>query len=174
MHYAPTLIVMPYSHGNNGMFFDSYFNGSNWVSSSAGSNAGIYKIGNGLSFFYNSGITPGSALSWNTAGYISLTTGNLEWQKPLNITDTTASTNTVDGAFTCSGGASVSGTVNIGTNLSVGCFPPKFCSGSRIIALADASPAPSSNPDGGGLLYSEGGALKWRSSSGTITTLASA
>lgn len=34
--------------------------------------------------------------------------------------------------------------------------------------------APSTNPTGGGFLYSEGGALKWRGSSGTVTTIAPA
>lgn len=33
---------------------------------------------------------------------------------------------------------------------------------------------PSTNPSGGGVLYSEGGALKWRGSGGTITTIAPA
>jgi hypothetical protein len=34
--------------------------------------------------------------------------------------------------------------------------------------------APTTNPTGGGVLYAEGGALKWRGSSGTITTIAAA
>jgi hypothetical protein len=34
--------------------------------------------------------------------------------------------------------------------------------------------APTTNPTGGGFLYSEGGALKWRGSSGTVTTIAPA
>ena len=38
--------------------------------------------------------------------------------------------------------------------------------------IANAGTVPTTNPSGGGVLYSEGGALKWRGSSGTITTLA--
>lgn len=36
------------------------------------------------------------------------------------------------------------------------------------------SAAPGSNPSGGGYFYAEGGALKWRGSSGTVTTIANA
>lgn len=46
--------------------------------------------------------------------------------------------------------------------------------GSVVIALANASIVPSVNPTGGGVLYSEAGALKWRGSSGTVTTIANA
>jgi hypothetical protein len=43
-----------------------------------------------------------------------------------------------------------------------------------VLAIADATAVPGSNPTGGGVLYSEGGALKWRGSSGTVTTIAPA
>jgi hypothetical protein len=42
------------------------------------------------------------------------------------------------------------------------------------IAIANATTVPTSNPTGGGLLYVEAGALKYRGSSGTITTLGAA
>jgi len=42
------------------------------------------------------------------------------------------------------------------------------------LALANASTVPSANPSGGGVIYCEGGALKYRGSSGTITTLGAA
>lgn len=42
------------------------------------------------------------------------------------------------------------------------------------IGLADAATVPSTNPVGGGVLYSEGGALKWRGSAGTVTVVAPA
>jgi hypothetical protein len=47
-----------------------------------------------------------------------------------------------------------------------------FGSGTQIIFLANRTAAPSSNPSGGGFLYAEAGALKWRGSSGTVTTMA--
>lgn len=42
------------------------------------------------------------------------------------------------------------------------------------VQLANATAVPSSNPVGGGVLYCEGGALKYRGSSGTVTTVAPA
>lgn len=54
---------------------------------------------------------------------------------------------------------------NLGVNgLSVG-------GGVGVIFLANRTTAPTSNPTGGGILYVEAGALKYRGSSGTVTTL---
>jgi len=46
--------------------------------------------------------------------------------------------------------------------------------GSKVFYIADATTVPASNPSGGGVLYVEGGALKYRGSSGTVTTIANA
>jgi hypothetical protein len=43
-----------------------------------------------------------------------------------------------------------------------------------VVFIANASRAPVSNPSGGGILYVTGGALTYRGSSGTVTTLAPA
>jgi hypothetical protein len=48
-----------------------------------------------------------------------------------------------------------------------------FGGGSKVIFIGNGT-APSSNPTAGGILYVEAGALKYRGSSGTITTLANA
>lgn len=50
----------------------------------------------------------------------------------------------------------------------------QFGSGQGVIAIANASVAPSTNPSAGGILYVEEGALKYRGSNGTVTTLAPA
>src|SRR5438093_808298 len=50
----------------------------------------------------------------------------------------------------------------------------QFGAGQGVIAIANASVAPSVNPAGGGVLYVEDGALKYRGSGGTITTIAPA
>ena len=50
----------------------------------------------------------------------------------------------------------------------------QFGSGQGVIAIANASVVPSANPAGGGILYVEEGALKYRGSNGTVTTLAAA
>jgi len=59
------------------------------------------------------------------------------------------------------------GNVGIGTT-------DQFGTGTRVIGLANATANPSTNPTGGGVLYSDAGALKWRGSSGTVTTIANA
>ncbi len=51
---------------------------------------------------------------------------------------------------------------------------PSIGGGSRVLGIANAATVPSSNPSGGGVLYAEAGALKWRGSSGTVTTIAAA
>jgi|GEM_PF-6444588 len=56
---------------------------------------------------------------------------------------------------------------NIGTT-------DQFGGGAKVIGLANATTVPTSNPTGGGVLYAEGGALKWRGSGGSVTTIAAA
>jgi len=46
-----------------------------------------------------------------------------------------------------------------------------FGGGVKVMFITDATTAPTTNPTGGGILYVEAGALKYRGSSGTITTL---
>ncbi|AGP56194.1 hypothetical protein M271_23420 [Streptomyces rapamycinicus NRRL 5491] len=46
--------------------------------------------------------------------------------------------------------------------------------GVGVIGMANATTVPTTNPVGGGVLYPEGGALKWRGSSGTVTVIAPA
>jgi hypothetical protein len=50
----------------------------------------------------------------------------------------------------------------------------QFGNGGRVIGIGNATTVPTTNPTGGGVLYVEGGALKYRGSSGTITTIANA
>lgn len=58
---------------------------------------------------------------------------------------------------------------NFGINTS-----GQFGAGVKVIGLANATTVPTTNPSAGGVLYAEAGALKWRGSSGTITTIAAA
>lgn len=51
---------------------------------------------------------------------------------------------------------------------------PNWQSMDRGVFIGDASAVPTGNPTSGGFLYVEAGALKWRGSSGTITTLGAA
>jgi len=50
----------------------------------------------------------------------------------------------------------------------------QFGNGQGVIAIANASVAPSVNPAAGGILYVEDGALKYRGSRGTVTVIAPA
>ena len=62
-------------------------------------------------------------------------------------------------------GIDKNGNVGIGTT-------GQFGGGEKVIGIANATTVPTSNPTGGGVLYVDGGALKYRGSSGTVTTIA--
>jgi len=47
-----------------------------------------------------------------------------------------------------------------------------FGGGRGVVGIANAPQVPVSNPAAGGVLYAEAGALKWRGSAGTVTTIA--
>lgn len=61
-----------------------------------------------------------------------------------------------------------------GPGLMVGSTSTQFGGGSGVVGLANAGTLPNANPTGGGVLYAEGGALKWRGANGTVTTIAPA
>jgi hypothetical protein len=71
-----------------------------------------------------------------------------------------------------SGGGSMERMRIVG-NGNIGLNGSSFGGGEKVLFIANGT-APSSNPAGGGLLYVENGALKYRGSSGTLTTIASA
>ena len=60
---------------------------------------------------------------------------------------------------------------NFGFNTSSGAG---FGGGVKVLQIANCSTVPTTNPSGGGLLYCDAGALKYRGSSGTVTTIAAA
>jgi hypothetical protein len=66
--------------------------------------------------------------------------------------------------------------INFGSTRNVGLFSltGSFGGGGAVLGIANASTVPSTNPSGGGILYVESGALKYRGSSGTVTTLGAA
>jgi hypothetical protein len=65
-------------------------------------------------------------------------------------------------------------TVSNGRGITVGTGSAIQGGGAGVIGIANAGTVPTSNPSGGGVLYVEAGALKFRGSSGTITTIAAA
>jgi hypothetical protein len=59
-------------------------------------------------------------------------------------------------------------------NIQFGSATQSFGGGEVVIGIRNATTVPTSNPTSGGVLYVEAGALKYRGSSGTITTIANA
>ena len=59
-------------------------------------------------------------------------------------------------------------------NLAIGTGSGSFGSGEGVIFINNANTVPTTNPTGGGILYVQSGALKYRGSSGTVTTIANA
>lgn len=76
-------------------------------------------------------------------------------------------------------GGEVRTQVSSGTQMSVDTGialhgAPSYGGGSAVTFIHNCSVAPGSNPSAGGILYVEAGALKYRGSSGTVTTIAPA
>ena len=61
----------------------------------------------------------------------------------------------------------------LGGNIALG-ITTAFGGGSRVVAIREAETVPTTNPSGAGILYVEAGALKYRGTSGTVTTIANA
>jgi hypothetical protein len=84
--------------------------------------------------------------------------------------------------FDCAGGFAVGAAITttvtgmmMDANGNIGFFGAgSFGGGLKVMFIANRTTAPSSNPVGGGILFSENGALKYRGSSGTPTTIAAA
>jgi hypothetical protein len=60
----PVIQIFPWGHDENGINFDSYYDGA-WKSSTTDQNFQILATGGRLRFRYDSGVAAGAALSWN-------------------------------------------------------------------------------------------------------------
>ena len=72
------------------------------------------------------------------------------------------------------GGASATRRLTIEPDGSFGFNGQSYGSGVKVIFVANAATNPSTNPSGGGILYADAGAGKWRGSGGTTTTFGAA
>jgi hypothetical protein len=72
---------------------------------------------------------------------------------------------TAGGVVTALGGATLAGTVRLGAGANLG-------GGVNVVGIGNATTVPTTNPTSGGVMYVEAGALKYRGSAGTVTTLA--
>jgi parallel beta-helix repeat protein len=61
-----------------------------------------------------------------------------------------------------------------GPSLQVGGTSSTTGGGSGVVGITNAGAVPTTTPVGGGVLYAEGGALKWKGSNGTVTVIAPA
>jgi len=77
------------------------------------------------------------------------------------------------GTLTFAFGGSAAGTWTSSSGLEL-FGTPGWGGGQGVLAIANATTAPTSNPTGGGILYVSAGALKYRGSSGTVTSVANA
>jgi len=64
--------------------------------------------------------------------------------------------------------------IDINGNVGLCGCSVQFGSGVGVIGIQEATTVPGANPAGGGILYVQNGALKYRGPNGTVTTIASA
>lgn len=116
--------------------------------------------------------TGGRSLFIENADYVSGTTGS-----SLRFQSLAGSGNTAMRVNAEHDGSAAGGVLALNANQGnvglVGCTA-EFGTGTAVVGIANATAVPSTNPTGGGVLYVEAGALKYRGSSGTVTPIANA
>jgi hypothetical protein len=107
----------------------------------------------------------------NFAAYVLRTAGADRWalQMVNNSTNDVRLTDSANGNVVL-----VAESRATNTNVQLLSATKAFGGGVGVLGIANASTVPSTNPAGGGVLYVESGALKYRGSGGTITTLGAA
>ncbi|GMV19475.1 MAG: hypothetical protein AMXMBFR56_76990 [Polyangiaceae bacterium] len=100
------------------------------------------------------------------SGSVYLRAGSSSGDLQCNILSAT-------GSFYITAGASGQTWVFVAKDKNIGLFTSagSYGGGVNVLAIADRVTAPSTNPSGGGILYSESGNLFWRNSAGTTTQL---
>ena len=71
-------------------------------------------------------------------------------------------------------GGNVRAVIETDSSIALCATAGSYGGGVGMVYIANRTTGPSSNPSGGGILYAESGALKWRGSGGTTTTVAPA
>ena len=137
--------------------YQKYLGAHAWFTAPSGT------AGNAISFVQAMTLTAGGNLGVNCPA----TNARLEVQ---------ADSGEVFRADAASGGARIIADqtgATLGGNIALG-ITSAFGGGSRVVAIREAATVPTTNPSGAGILYVEAGALKYRGTSGTVTTIANA
>ncbi len=169
---------------NGGAYVDCLTIGSNGAATLAGGltvngSAGISVTNASAYVGIGSGTMP-------TSGLVRLPVLGASGAKLLTITDSGGTTRDVVSmvgtnvvgfgnagtATSITGGSIVVGASNI--NVMMFAQSGDYGGGSGVMGIKNCTTAPTTNPTGGGVLYVEAGALKYRGSSGTVTTIAAA
>lgn len=170
-------------HGSGG---GTYYAGCVALTGRGTSSNNLYDVG-GVAFNTNGDTTETQRMKIAADGTIYMWTTGPTYQNFSNLEggqwSFTPGSITFSGFSNGSGSSNISlnfnakgaGSVNLnGGNISLLSNSGSFGSGSGVIYIANATTAPTANPSGGGVLYVQGGALKFRGSSGTVTTIAAA
>lgn len=167
---------------NNYGFYSNIASGTNRFNFYANGTADNYFAGN-----VGIGVTPSFPLHiQNATGEIARMINSTGSERIHYYARSAASTSRIESQnsafqlFTVDGFALSLGTANvervhITSSGNVGFNTTSFgASSSGVIGILNAATVPTGNPTGGGVLYVEAGALKYRGSSGTVTTIANA
>jgi hypothetical protein len=133
-----------------------------WQSSTGAINAYVTAFGvivSNSAAIFNAGTATTRPLT--IKGAASQTANLTEWQNSAGAA-----------VATLTSGGQLYATMVYGQNMRISANNASFGNGTGVVAFGNATTVPNTNPTNGGILYAEGGALKWRGSSGTITTIA--
>jgi len=106
------------------------------------------------------------------AGFANADGGTIKMRKSANGGHTDAVLAVSGAAFRVSDGTNNKILLTRDGGIQVNNSATAFGSGVGVIGVSNATTLPSTNPSGGGVLYADAGALKWRGSGGTVTTIA--
>ncbi|HEY1956057.1 MAG TPA: hypothetical protein VGH28_10595 [Polyangiaceae bacterium] len=186
---------------DNGVDIGSYLqaNSAGPVLDIVGPTGGQIRLSGSPNFSTYIGILSGSWIEMNTISgiIVSGASGSQEWWRTTGTASTAAitfSTNTATGTIgTNKSGATlalqtdaalsvltatssalniINVPLNVPSSAQFGSLTESFGGGTGVIGIANAGTVPTSAPSGGGVVYSQGGALKWIDSSGNTFVLA--
>lgn len=164
--YAMTIgYNMPSNSTSHSMLIGSYQAGGSLFIDQGGNttltNIAVAGVSGGISLYSSSGGTVANT------GNINIATSGLHSLPAIGGNVNIVSSNNVIINLNIAIGSHGHMSINTGTDPGAG-------TGDGVISIQDAITNPSTNPSGGGILYSTGGALHWRGSAGTDTPIAPA